>query len=153
MGLLNCCMTSDGHTHTNPHTYTNRRGNNIHCLPFITKYDMLGKYEQLFCRSGRRNLQKRSQVADGGVGLQIWRVDANIVNDQSRTSPPIWELGLKTVNKQQVTKLRTEPRTRIYIFVTTYTETYEIDRLCGQHGKEDKVVHNFGGITWRKKRT
>jgi hypothetical protein len=26
----------------------------------------------------------RSQVADGGDGLEIWRVDANILNKQSR---------------------------------------------------------------------
>jgi hypothetical protein len=28
----------------------------------------------------------RPQVADGGDGLQIWRVAANILNEQSRTA-------------------------------------------------------------------
>jgi hypothetical protein len=28
----------------------------------------------------------RPQVADGGDGLQIWRVDANILNKQLRTA-------------------------------------------------------------------
>jgi hypothetical protein len=32
----------------------------------------------------------RSQVADGGDGLQIWRVAANILNKQSRTSYKGW---------------------------------------------------------------
>lgn len=71
MGLLNCCMTSNWHAHINPYTYADLRGNNIRCIPFITEYDMLGKQEQYFYKTGRCNLQKRSQVADGGDGLQI----------------------------------------------------------------------------------
>jgi hypothetical protein len=39
----------------------------------------------------------RPQVADGGEGLQIRRVAANILNKQSRTNdrggPPAWGLG------------------------------------------------------------
>jgi hypothetical protein len=40
----------------------------------------------------------RSQVADGGDGLQIWRVAANILNMQSRTADKggtsAWGLGV-----------------------------------------------------------
>jgi hypothetical protein len=40
----------------------------------------------------------RPQVADGGDGLQIWRVAANIFNKQSRSvdkgCPPAWGLGV-----------------------------------------------------------
>jgi hypothetical protein len=32
----------------------------------------------------------RPRVADGGVGLQIWRVAANILNKQSRTAYKVW---------------------------------------------------------------
>jgi hypothetical protein len=32
----------------------------------------------------------RPQVADGGDGLQIWRVAANILNKQSRTAERVW---------------------------------------------------------------
>jgi hypothetical protein len=32
----------------------------------------------------------RPQVADGGDGLQIWRVAANILNKQSRTADKGW---------------------------------------------------------------
>jgi hypothetical protein len=32
----------------------------------------------------------RPQVADGGNGLQIWRVAANILNKQSRTADKGW---------------------------------------------------------------
>jgi hypothetical protein len=39
----------------------------------------------------------RPHVADGGEGLQIWRVAANILNKQSLTVdkgwPPAWYLG------------------------------------------------------------
>jgi hypothetical protein len=36
----------------------------------------------------------RPQVADGGKGLQIWRVAANIVNKQSRTADKGWPSSL-----------------------------------------------------------
>jgi hypothetical protein len=32
----------------------------------------------------------RPQVADGGDGLQIWWVAANILNKQSRTADKVW---------------------------------------------------------------
>jgi hypothetical protein len=35
----------------------------------------------------------RPQVADGGDGLQIWRVAANILNKQSRTADKWWSLA------------------------------------------------------------
>jgi hypothetical protein len=36
----------------------------------------------------------RPQVADGGEGLQIWRVAVNILNKQSRTSDKGWPSSL-----------------------------------------------------------
>jgi hypothetical protein len=36
----------------------------------------------------------RPQVADGGEGLQIWRVAANILNKQSRTADKGWPSSL-----------------------------------------------------------
>jgi hypothetical protein len=36
------------------------------------------------------NGMARSQVADGGDALQIWRVAANILNKQSRTADKGW---------------------------------------------------------------
>jgi hypothetical protein len=40
----------------------------------------------------------RPQVADGGDGIQIWRVAMNILNKQSRTADkeclPAWGLGV-----------------------------------------------------------
>jgi hypothetical protein len=40
----------------------------------------------------------RPQVADGGDGLQIWRVAANILNNSrgqsTRGGPPAWGLGV-----------------------------------------------------------
>jgi hypothetical protein len=44
-----------------------------------------------------RNIFGKLLVADGGEGLQIWRVAANILNKQSLTAdkgcPPVWGLG------------------------------------------------------------
>jgi hypothetical protein len=44
----------------------------------------------------------RPQVADGGDGLQVWRVAANILNKQSRKvekgGPPAWGLGVGLAN-------------------------------------------------------
>jgi hypothetical protein len=36
----------------------------------------------------------RPQVADGGEGLQIWRVASNILNKQSRTADKGWPSSL-----------------------------------------------------------
>jgi hypothetical protein len=36
----------------------------------------------------------RPQVADGGEGLQIWRVDASILNKQLRTADKGWSSSL-----------------------------------------------------------
>jgi hypothetical protein len=36
----------------------------------------------------------RLQVADGGDGLQIWKVAANILNKQSRTADKGWSSSL-----------------------------------------------------------
>jgi hypothetical protein len=47
----------------------------------------------------------RPQVADGGDGLQIWRVAANILNKQSRTAdkggPPAWGVERGANNSSQ----------------------------------------------------
>jgi len=37
---------------------------------------------------------ERSRVADGGDGLQIWRVAANTLNKQSRTVDTGWSSSL-----------------------------------------------------------
>jgi hypothetical protein len=37
----------------------------------------------------------RPQVADGGDGLQLWRVVANILNKQSRTADMGWSSSLE----------------------------------------------------------
>jgi hypothetical protein len=40
---------------------------------------------RLTVKIGKRKIARR-QVADGGDGLQIWRVAANVLNKQSRTA-------------------------------------------------------------------
>jgi hypothetical protein len=51
----------------------------------------------------------RPQVADGGNGLRIWRVAANILNSSrgqpTRGGPPAWGLGmwLTTPHRKKVT--------------------------------------------------
>jgi hypothetical protein len=42
----------------------------------------------------RHHGMPRPQVADGGDGLQIWRVTVNILNKQSRTSDRGWSSSL-----------------------------------------------------------
>jgi hypothetical protein len=42
----------------------------------------------------RHHGMARPQVADGGDGLQIWRVAANILNKQSRTAGRGWSSRL-----------------------------------------------------------
>jgi hypothetical protein len=39
----------------------------------------------------------RPQVADGGDGLQLWRVAANILNKQSRITNKGWSCSLEIV--------------------------------------------------------
>jgi hypothetical protein len=61
----------------------------------------------------------RPQVADGGDGLQIWKVAANILNKQSRTAdrggPPAKRLGVglttPRLKNKLVTKIHKKPRT------------------------------------------
>jgi hypothetical protein len=45
----------------------------------------------------------RPQVADGGDGLQIWRVAANILNKQARTAEKWWSsrLGVRSGNRKK----------------------------------------------------
>jgi hypothetical protein len=58
----------------------------------------------------------RDQVADGGDGLQIWRVAASILNKQSRTANKKWSssLGLtthRTKKKKIAMKCHKAPQT------------------------------------------
>jgi hypothetical protein len=55
----------------------------------------------------------RPQVADGGDGLQIRRVAANILNKQSRTADKGLNVGLTTPHRKNelVTKCHKGPRT------------------------------------------
>jgi hypothetical protein len=57
--------------------------------------EMAGKFHVRWvpCHHG----MARPQVADGGDGLQIWRVAANILNKQSQTADKGWSsiLGLR----------------------------------------------------------
>jgi hypothetical protein len=52
----------------------------------------------------------RPQVADGAEGLQIWRVAANILNNQSRTADKGWPSslgvgrGAKTPHRKKETR-------------------------------------------------
>jgi hypothetical protein len=52
---------------------------------------------------------ERPQVADGGDGLQIWRVVANILNKQSQTADKgwssSWELGVGITPHRKKTSL------------------------------------------------
>jgi hypothetical protein len=42
----------------------------------------------------RHNGNARPRVTDGGGGVQVWRVAANILNDQSRAPDKEWSFGL-----------------------------------------------------------
>jgi hypothetical protein len=50
----------------------------------------------------------RPQVADGGDGLQIWRVASNILNKQLRTTENGWSSGLgpTTLHRKNISLLR-----------------------------------------------
>jgi hypothetical protein len=54
----------------------------------------------------------RPQVADGGEGLQVWRVAANILNKQFRTADKGWSSslvvgqGAKTPHRKEGNMLR-----------------------------------------------
>jgi hypothetical protein len=54
----------------------------------------------------------RPQVANGGDGLQAWRVAANILNKQSRTAgrggPSAWRLGVGLTTPHLKNKLATK---------------------------------------------
>jgi hypothetical protein len=62
----------------------------------------------------------RPQAADGGDGVQIWRVTVNILNNQSRTaekgwSSSFWVLGIgletHTAKNKHITKCHKGSRT------------------------------------------
>jgi hypothetical protein len=52
---------------------------------------MLIHVRWVFCHHG----MARSQVADGGDALQLWREAANILNKQSRTADKGWSSSLR----------------------------------------------------------
>jgi hypothetical protein len=53
----------------------------------------------------------RPRVADGGDGLQIWRVAANILNNQSRETDKGWSSSLRGLTNQLLRNVYTQPRT------------------------------------------
>jgi hypothetical protein len=75
----------------------------------------------------------RPQVADGGEGLQIWRVAANILNKQSRTADKGWPSslgvgrGLTTPHRKKRNTLRNVTK-----------------GLCGAHGGGEGCIQHFG---------
>jgi hypothetical protein len=48
----------------------------------------------------------KGRVADGGNSLQIWRVDTNILNKQSRTADKGWSfsVGLPTPQRKKLSR-------------------------------------------------
>jgi hypothetical protein len=62
----------------------------------------LGNVKWVACHHG----VERPQVAAGGDGLQIWRVDENISNKQSRTADKGWpsSLGIGRVLRNPIVK-------------------------------------------------
>jgi hypothetical protein len=80
----------------------------IACLEFWGAYSKINHVKWVPCHHG----MARPQVADGGESLQIWRVAANILNNQSRTAdkgcPPAWGLGrgLTTLHRKERNTLR-----------------------------------------------
>jgi hypothetical protein len=48
----------------------------------------------------------RPRVADGGYGLQIWRVVANILNKQSHTADKGWSSGFWIGRRANISSLK-----------------------------------------------
>jgi hypothetical protein len=90
-------------------------------------------------------------VADGGDGLQIWNVSANILNKQSRTADKGWSyswglgVGLTTPLRKNklVTKIHKKPRTWTNSFDKRPYLNWMLRKILGL--KRDEVT---GG--WRK---
>jgi hypothetical protein len=67
----------------------------LYLLRLIYRYCLLANIENVHvrwvpCHHG----MTRPQVADGGNGLQIWRVAANLLNKQSGTAGKGWSSSL-----------------------------------------------------------
>jgi hypothetical protein len=67
------------------------------------------------------------QVADGGDGLQIWRVAADILNKQSQTEDRGWPSSLG-VGRGGLTP---PPPVKPLIYYETYTRSSDQDRFFG----------------------
>jgi hypothetical protein len=87
-----------------------------HRVPFSSPSTALRHVRWVPCHHG----MALPQVADGGDGLQIWKVAANILNKQSLTADKGWSSNLEvgreasqllTVKQKLVTKIYKKPRT------------------------------------------
>jgi hypothetical protein len=66
------------------------------CGGIATEYALIREYFKdilrwVLCHHG----MARPQVADGGDGLKMWRVDSNRLNKQSRTAYKGWSSSLE----------------------------------------------------------
>jgi hypothetical protein len=100
----------------------------------------------------------RPQVADGGNGLQIRRVGANILNKQSGKADGGWASSLG------VGQGPTTPHRKTSHLLRNITESLGPGRIlwhdlstvggaCGTHGIEEKSVQGFGAKARRKEIT
>jgi exonuclease III len=80
------------------------------------------------------------QVADKGESLQIWRVDANISNKQSRTADRGWSSSLRVEQGAN-----NHPTIKIYICCKVCTRASEMDGFSGTNLAPKKDMR-FG--TW-----
>jgi hypothetical protein len=87
----------------------------------------------------------RPQVADGGDGLQIWTVAANILNKQWRTADKVWSsnwgLGVELTAHSKyklVTRCQEGPRSR----TGTGSAEGPVEGSC-EHGNEPSVSTKF----------
>jgi hypothetical protein len=96
----------------------------------------------------------RLQVADGGNGLQIWMVAANISNKQSRTADsgwfPAWRLGvgLTTPHSKIICLLRKFTRSLGHGLILWIMENYNIQNYnfaCGSVWARNLVSNIKGG--------
>jgi hypothetical protein len=121
----------------------------IRCLTEFTCIDILVKWVP--CQHG----MARPQVADGGEGLQIWMVAANILNKQSRTADKGWPsslgVGRGANNSPQY---KNKPVTKCYkgkwsVLFAQYcygdqSKEDEMGGACGAHGGGEGCIQHYG---------